>query len=70
MTTPAIIEALAERLDRLLLRHQELLRSQALMQQEIQRLTRERDQLRAQCQAACQRLDALMARLAAEEPPQ
>lgn len=67
--TPVIIEELAQRVDRLLLRHQELLRTQSLLQQEVQRLTQERDHLRAQCQAARQRLDTLIARLATEEPP-
>ncbi len=65
--TPAIIEELAQRLERLLLRHQELLRSQSLLQQEVQRLAQERDHLLAQCAAARQRLDAVIARVAAEE---
>ena len=65
--TPAIIEELAQRLDRLLLRHQELLRTQTLLEQEIQHLTQERDQLLAQCSAARQRLDALIALVSAEE---
>ncbi|OBS30969.1 hypothetical protein A9O67_06525 [Tepidimonas fonticaldi] len=65
--TPAIIEELAQRLERLLLRHQELLRTQALLQQEVQRLAQERDHLLAQCAAARQRLDAVIARVAAEE---
>ncbi|MDM7455751.1 MAG: DUF904 domain-containing protein [Tepidimonas sp.] len=65
--TPAIIEELAQRLERLLLRHQELLRTQGLLQQEVQRLAQERDRLRAQCAAARQRLDAVIARIAAEE---
>ncbi len=68
--TPAIIEELAQRLDRLLLRHEELRRTQALLQQEVRRLTMERDQLHAQCTAARQRLDALIARLgSAEDAP-
>ncbi|MFN4103276.1 MAG: DUF904 domain-containing protein [Tepidimonas sp.] len=65
--TPAIIEELAQRLERLLLRHQELLRTQALLQQEVQRLAQERDHLLAQCAAARQRLDAVIASVAAEE---
>ncbi len=65
--TPAIIEELAQRLERLLLRHQELLRTQALLQQEVQRLAQERDQLHAQCATARQRLDALIARVTTEE---
>jgi len=68
--TPAIIEELAQRLDRLLLRYEELRRTQALLQQEVRRLTLERDQLHAQCAAARQRLDALIARLgSAEDAP-
>jgi len=68
--TPAIIEELAQRLDRLLLRYEELRRTQALLQHEVRRLTLERDQLHAQCAAARQRLDALIARLgSAEDAP-
>jgi cell division protein ZapB len=65
--TPVTIEELAQRLDRLLLRHEELRRTQALLQQEVRRLTLERDQLHAQCAAARQRLDALIARLSSAE---
>ncbi len=61
--TPAIIEQLAQRVERLLLRHDELLRTQALLQAEVARLTHERDQLLAQCHSARQKLDALIDRL-------
>ncbi|MGQ9724382.1 MAG: DUF904 domain-containing protein [Tepidimonas sp.] len=64
--TSVIIEELGQRLERLLLRHEELLRTQALLQHEVQRLVQEREQLQAQCAAARQRLDALLARLSAE----
>ncbi|WP_334134125.1 DUF904 domain-containing protein [Tepidimonas sp.] len=68
--TPAIIEQLTQRVERLLLRHEELLRTQALLQAEVARLRQERDQLLAQCTSARQRLDALIARLeTAEDGP-
>ena len=67
--TPAIIEQLTQRVERLLL-HEELLRTQALLQAEVARLRQERDQLLAQCSSARQRLEALIARLeTAEDGP-
>ncbi|MCS6810801.1 MAG: DUF904 domain-containing protein [Tepidimonas sp.] len=58
-----LIDQLAQRVERLLVRHEELLRTQALLEEEVRRLVAERDQLRAQCQQARQRLDALLADL-------
>ena len=57
---------LAERIDRLLLRHEELKRTGALMEQQLAAVTAERDSLRSRLAAARSRIDALLARLPAE----
>ncbi|MFO1328634.1 MAG: DUF904 domain-containing protein [Rubrivivax sp.] len=57
---------LAERVDRLVLRHQELKRTSQLMEQQLQAVTAERDSLKSRLAAARARIDALLARLPAE----
>lgn len=60
------LEDLAERVDRLVLRHQELKRTSALMARQLVAVTSERDSLRSRLAAARARIDALLARLPAE----
>ena len=60
---------LAERVDRLVLRHQELKRTSALIAEQLVTVTTERDSLRSRLAAARARVDALLARLPAEEGP-
>ena len=62
----AKFEDLAERVDRLVLRHQELKRTSALISQQLVSVTNERDSLRSRLAAARARIDALLARLPAE----
>ncbi len=62
----AKLEDLAERVDRLVLRHQELKRSSALIEQQLVAVTSERDSLRSRLAAARARIDALLERLPAE----
>ena len=57
------IEALADRVDRLLLRHDELQRTNALLEQQLGAVTHERDNLRSRLNAARSRIDALLERL-------
>lgn len=64
------LEELADRVERLLLRHEELQRTNALLQRELAAVTQERDQLKARLGAARQRIDALLARLPGEALPQ
>jgi chromosome segregation ATPase len=64
----AKLEDLAERVDRLVLRHQELKRTSALISQQLVAVTNERDSLRSRLAAARARIDALLARLPAETP--
>jgi cell division protein ZapB len=66
MAAVSTTDLIADRVERLLLRHEELLRTNALLLQQVQQLGHERDQLQAQCQAARQRLDNLLARLPTE----
>jgi uncharacterized protein (TIGR02449 family) len=62
----ATLDNLTERIDRLLLRHQELARANALMEQQLTAVANERDSLRSRLAAARARVDALLARLPAE----
>ncbi|MBA4341105.1 MAG: DUF904 domain-containing protein [Methylibium sp.] len=62
---PSITE-LVDRVERLLLRHAELQRTNALLAQQIQTLSQERDSLRSRLSAARQRIDALLDRLPVE----
>jgi chromosome segregation ATPase len=62
----AKLEDLAERVDRLVLRHQELKRTSALIAQQLVAVTNERDSLRSRLAAARARIDALLARLPPE----
>jgi cell division protein ZapB len=63
----AKLEDLVERVDRLVLRHQELKRASTLMEQQLAAVSAERDSLRSRLAAARARIDALLERLPAEE---
>lgn len=62
------IEELADRVERLLLRHDELQRTHALLEQQVTAVTLERDNLRSRLNAARSRIDALLDRLPATSP--
>ena len=57
---------LIDRVERLLLRHDELKRTNALLQEQVQALSHERDSLRSRLNAARARIDALLDRLPVE----
>lgn len=59
-------EDLAERIERLVLRHEELKRTNALLAQQLASVSAERDSLRSRLAAARSRIDALLDRLPAE----
>jgi cell division protein ZapB len=61
-------DELAERVERLVLRHEELKRTNALLEQQLNSVTHERDSLRARLAAARARIDALLERLPADGP--
>lgn len=54
---------LADRVERMLLRHDELKRTNALLNQELAAVAAERDQLKSRLGAARSRIDALLDRL-------
>ncbi len=60
------IEELADRVERLLLRHAELQRTNALLEQQLAAVSHERDNLRSRLNAARSRIDALLERLPTE----
>ena len=57
---------LAERIERLLLRHEEQKRTNILLEQQLRAVTDERDNLRSRLAAARARIDALIDRLPSE----
>ena len=57
------LDDLAQRVEHLLVRHAELQRTQALLQQQVATLTAERDGLRQRLNAARTRLDLLIDQL-------
>lgn len=65
MADPKQLELIAERVERLLLRHEELQRTNALLLDQVSTLTAERESLRSRLNAACSRIDALLDRLPA-----
>ncbi|MBB3280884.1 cell division protein ZapB [Mitsuaria sp. TWR114] len=60
------ITDLVDRVERLLVRHEELKRTNTLLEQQVQALTLERDSLRSRLAAARGRIDALLDRLPVE----
>ena len=56
-------EQIAERIERLLVRYEELQRTNALLSSQVQALTTERDSFKSRLSAARARVDALLDRL-------
>lgn len=63
MSNPPQIEQLIERVERLLVRYEELQRTNALLAAQVETLTGERDSLKSRLSAARARVDALLERL-------
>jgi len=63
MAEPTSLDQIAERVERLLLRHEELQRTNQLLHQQILTLQSERDSLKSRLNAARARIDALLDRL-------
>ena len=63
-----LIDQIAERVEHLLLRHEELQRTNALLLEQVQSLTQERDQLKSRLSAARARVDALLDHLPSPAP--
>jgi chromosome segregation ATPase len=63
MATPPSLEQLADRIERLLLRYEEMQRTNALLSEQVRVLSQERDSLKSRLSAARARVDALLERL-------
>ena len=63
MSAASPIDQIAERVERLLVRHEEVQRTNALLQEQVEVLTRERDALKSRLSAARARLDAVLEKL-------
>ena len=63
----ATLQDLATRIDRLLLRHSELERTNKLLLEQVASLSGERDSLKSRLAAARTRIDALLERLPATD---
>ncbi len=63
MSQTSLIDQIAQRAEHLLLRHEELQRTNALLATQVQELTHERDLLKSRLGAARHRIDALIDRL-------
>ena len=63
MSNPSQIEQISERVERLLVRYEELQRTNALLTEQVQALTIERDSLKSRLGAARSRVDAVLERL-------
>ncbi|MEZ5702612.1 MAG: DUF904 domain-containing protein [Burkholderiaceae bacterium] len=63
MAEPTPFDQISERVERLLLRHEELQRTNALLLDQVQDLQAERDSLKSRLNAARARIDALLERL-------
>ncbi len=60
------LDQVADRLEHILLRYQELQKTNGLLQQQLHEVTQERDSLKSRLAAARARVDALLQRLPAD----
>ena len=67
MTTQPSLDLIAERVERLLVRHEELQRTNTLLTDQVIARTQERDLLRLRLQASRARVEALIERLPANQ---
>jgi cell division protein ZapB len=63
MPSASQIDLVAERVERLLVRYEELQRTNRLLAEQVEVLTQERDSLKSRLAAARARVDALLERL-------
>jgi cell division protein ZapB len=61
-----LLSQITDRIERLLVRHEELQRTNQLLAQQVTQLTQERDALKGRLQTARHRIDALLERLPEE----
>ena len=63
MNSPQLVDQIAERIERLLLRQEQLHHSNSVLSAQVEALTQERDSLKSRLNAARARVDALLDRL-------
>jgi len=68
MSSTSPIDQITSRVERLLVRYEEMQRTNALLYKQVETLTRERDALRSRLATARARIDAMIERLPAEPP--
>jgi hypothetical protein len=68
MASASQLDPLVERVERLLVRYEELQRTNALLAEQVDLLTQERDSLKSRLSAARARVDALLERLPDLQP--
>lgn len=69
MSTPlSPLDPLIDRVERLLVRHEELQRTNALLAEQVESLQRERDLMASKLNAARARINALLERLPVQDP--
>jgi hypothetical protein len=68
MSSLNLQDQLTDRIERLILRHEEVKRTNVLLSQQVVQLTHERDQLKSRLETARNRIDALLDRLPEEAP--
>ena len=69
MANPTQLDQIAERVERLLVRYEELQRTNTLLTEQVEVLTHERDSLKSRLSAARARVDALLERLPEAQGP-
>lgn len=67
MAAPKQLDQITEKVERLLLRHEELQRTNTLLVEQVHALQAERDSLKSRLLAARARIDALLERLPATD---
>ena len=68
--SPISLDHVADRMERMLLRYQELQKTNSLLQQQLQEISQERDSLKSRLAAARSRVDVLLTRLQSVDPVQ
>ena len=69
MASLSPLDQIAERVERLLVRHEQLQRTNELLAEQVATITQERDSLRSRLQAARARVDSLIERLPPSSEP-
>jgi cell division septum initiation protein DivIVA len=66
MAQTPLLDTIFDRVERLLLRHEELKRTNALLEEQVSQLTQERDSMKSRLNTAKIRVESLLDRLPAE----